>query len=109
MTIEKPKLIRDYEGGYMRFGRPIKNGWGEMPTGTVFKITSSGITAHFESMPCDCCGFKFRFSAKGRDKFKGGEWLGYKYPIICGNCDTELPEGCEGIFKDQKHCELNNE
>ena len=27
---------------------------------------------------------------------------------ICGNCDTALPEGCGGIFKDnEQHCALN--
>lgn len=26
-------------------------------------------------------------------------------PEICGNCDTALPQGCGGIFKDDgKHC-----
>lgn len=29
-------------------------------------------------------------------------------PVVCGNCDTALPEGCGGLFKDDgKHCRLN--
>ena len=29
-------------------------------------------------------------------------------PLVCGNCDTTLPEGCGGLFKDDgKHCRLN--
>ena len=29
-------------------------------------------------------------------------------PVVCGNCETALPEGCGGLFKDDgKHCRLN--
>lgn len=105
LPIEKPKLVRDWVGGYVRFNRPIKNGYGVMPAGTVFKVEAAAVTAHFISEPCECCGFKFRFTAKGKGKFDGAEWLGYELAKACGNCDTELPEGCGGIFKNEKQCE----
>lgn len=29
-------------------------------------------------------------------------------PVVCGNCETALPEGCGGLFKDDgRHCLLN--
>lgn len=30
-------------------------------------------------------------------------------PVICGNCDTALPEGCGGLFRDEgPACRLNH-
>ena len=79
--IKGPKLIKEWVGGYVKTLRVIRNGLGEMQEGTIFKIESSGIRAHFVSLPCPCCGFKFRFSDKTKHKFDNMEWLGYNQPF----------------------------
>ncbi len=76
----RPKRVKDWAGGYIRTKHRVSNGYGSMPAGTIFKITSAGITAHFESIPCECCGFQFKYSNKSRYKFNDLEWLGYQYP-----------------------------
>ena len=79
--MERPKLVRDWKGGYVKALTRVRNGWGEMPAGTVYKIESAGITAHFKSLPCPCCGFKFSFTRKSKSKFDNMEWLGYNQPV----------------------------
>lgn len=76
----QPKLVRDWKDGYVKATREIRTGGGRMPSGTTYKVTSSGVTAHLESMPCECCGVVFNFTMRGTNKFKGFEWLGYENP-----------------------------
>lgn len=78
--MKRPKLVRDWENGYVKSLKPVSNGWGSMPKGTIFQITSSGIKAHFKSLPCNCCGLQFSFSSKSRHKFDDMKWLGYDFP-----------------------------
>ena len=77
--LKRPKLVRDWIGGFVRATREIQNGWNKSPAGSVFQITSTGITAHFDGMPCKCCGVTMRFTKKGKAKFDEFEWLGYDY------------------------------
>jgi len=93
--VQKPKLIRDWAGGYVRSMRIIRNGYGEMPAGTVYKIQSAGITAHFMSLPCPCCGFKFSFSSKSRHKFDDMEWLGYNKPPDANRAKQVVEIACD--------------
>ncbi len=78
--MKRPKLVRDWVNGYVKSLKPVSNGQGSMPKGTIFQITSAGIKAHFKSFPCNCCGFQFSFSSKSRHKFDDMEWLGYDFP-----------------------------
>ena len=36
--------------------------------------------------------------------FTLSEWIAYQGAPVCGNCDTRLPEGCGGLFKDEAPC-----
>jgi len=78
--LKRPQLIRDWENGFVKAKKEISNGWGSMPANTIYHISSCGITAHLESHCCEECGFKFKFTMKGKDKFKNFEWLGYEIP-----------------------------
>lgn len=76
-----PKRVKDWVGNYVKALRPIRNGLGEMPAGTIYRVSaSSGMTVWFEALPCKCCGFKFHFSQQGRNKFNGMEFLGNELP-----------------------------
>ena len=63
--MKEPKLVRDWKNGYVKATREIKTGGGRMPNGTIYKVTSSGITVHLESIPCKCCGVAFNFTMRG--------------------------------------------
>jgi len=76
MGLERPKLVRDWENGFVKTNREIRTGAGSMPANTVYKITGSGVTAHLESLRCECCGRDFRFTIRGKNKFADFEWLG---------------------------------
>lgn len=91
--LTRPKLIRDFAGGYVRSNRAIENGLAEMPVGTVFKVESSGVAARLKSLPCSCCGIRMRVTIKGRDKFNDFDWLGYEPPGRAVGQD-----GCETNF-----------
>jgi len=78
--MKRPKLIRDWEGGYVKILKEVSNYNGSMPAGTIFKVKRSGKTAYFESLPCKCCGFKFSYNCKTKYKFNDVEWLGYDFP-----------------------------
>ncbi len=78
--MKRPKLVRDWENGYVKILKEVKNHYGSMPPGTIFKVRRSGITADFESLPCGCCGFKFSYHDKTQYKFDNVEWLGYDFP-----------------------------
>ncbi len=78
--MKKPKLVRDWKNGYVKILKEVKNHYGSMPPGTIFKVRHSGITVDFESLPCGCCGFKFSYHDKTKYKFDDVEWLGYDFP-----------------------------
>lgn len=80
--MKHPKRVKDYAGGYVKATREVSNGVGKMPAGTIYKIRSAGITFHFESLPCSCCGHQFKFTSKGTLDHKLGDmhWLGYDRP-----------------------------
>lgn len=80
LELEKPRLVRDWVGGFVRANREITNGYARMPAGTVYKITNAGMKLHFESMPCQHCGIVLRFTISGKNKLDGFEWLGYQNP-----------------------------
>jgi len=78
---ESPKRIKDWVGGFVQAMIPIRNSLGEMPSGTIYRVTcSSGMTVWFESIACPCCQLKFRFSRQGSDKFSRMIYLGRELP-----------------------------
>ena len=66
LKIEPPHKVDDWSGCNVLSKRIVRSGLGEMPAGTIFLITSSGITKHLQSIPCKCCGFKFIVTSQAK-------------------------------------------
>ncbi|MEN6433677.1 MAG: hypothetical protein ABFD06_12585, partial [Smithella sp.] len=58
--------VDDWVGCHILSKKIVRNGLGELPAGTIFIITSSGITKHFQSLPCKCCGFKLMATSRNK-------------------------------------------
>ena len=63
---QPPSKVEEWEGHYIISKYKVATRLAELPAGTIFKITSSGITKHFESLPCECCGMKLFVTSKVR-------------------------------------------
>lgn len=53
---------RDWIGKAVRSLRPMKNGWAELPAGTLFTIRGKHGGFELVSEPCPCCGIKVHMS-----------------------------------------------
>jgi hypothetical protein len=53
-----PKLKRDYDGLLVKVIKTLKNGYVEVPAGTICKITNAHGGLDLISMPCPSCGIK---------------------------------------------------
>lgn len=71
-----PRLLRGYEGCYVKSLTPIENGLAVAPPGTVYLVEFSGVKAHLKAIPCHCCGIEFKVTLSGRDKFRNYTFLG---------------------------------
>jgi len=54
--IKWPKLKRDHVGCTVKTIKPIRNGWGEIPLGTICTVTYSRNGLSLDSDLCACCG-----------------------------------------------------
>jgi hypothetical protein len=62
--IEPPENVKDWENHLVISTKIIGNQLGEMPAGTTFVITTSGITKHLQTLPCIHCGLIFKVTSK---------------------------------------------
>ena len=55
-VINAPKKVADWKGLLVRSKAETSTMLAKFKRGTIFRITSSGITKHLETLPCECCG-----------------------------------------------------
>lgn len=68
VVVPHPKKKGDYKGRLVRTKIAMKNGWGEIPPGTIATITSqSPKGSSIEAVACDCCGMKAIMSRIGAE------------------------------------------
>jgi len=65
-VVPTPRLVRDWTNKLVRSRGIVRNGLGEMPAGTLFRITNSGARKSLRSLPCDRCGFSLLVSVSGK-------------------------------------------
>jgi hypothetical protein len=56
------RAVPEWRGVKVRSLRALRNGWAEMPAGTIFTITRKFSGFDLESDPCEHCGIKMRIS-----------------------------------------------
>ncbi len=61
-----PNAVEDWRGCHILSKKVVRTGLGELPAETIFLMTSSGITKHFQSLPCKCCGLKLMVTSKAK-------------------------------------------
>ena len=54
--IKAPKKVADWKGLLARSKVETSTMLAKFRRGTIFRITSSGITKYLETLPCECCG-----------------------------------------------------
>lgn len=76
-VITPPMRAMKWVGMFIRSKYEMNNGYANFPKGTIFKITSSGITKHLETLPCPCCNVKLKMTSK--DKI---DWFITKFDFL---------------------------
>ena len=54
--INAPKKVADWKGLLVRSKVETSTMLAKFKPGTIFKVTSSGVTKYLETLPCECCG-----------------------------------------------------
>lgn len=62
--ISAPKKVADWEGLLVRSKVETSTMLAKFKSGTVFKVTSSGVTKYLETLPCECCGIIAKMTVK---------------------------------------------
>ena len=57
-TIKPPKKVSDWKGLLVRSKRETSTQLATFKEGTIFLITSSGLTKCLKTLPCECCGIQ---------------------------------------------------
>ena len=62
--ISAPKKVADWKGLLVRSKVETSTMLAKFKPGTVFKVTSSGVTKYLETLPCECCGIIGKMTVK---------------------------------------------
>lgn len=63
--ISAPKKVADWKGLLVRSKVETSTMLAKFKRGTIFRITSSGITKYLETLPCECCGIVGKMTVGG--------------------------------------------
>ena len=63
--ISAPKKVADWKGLLVRSKVETSTMLAKFKCGTIFRITSSGITKYLETLPCECCGIIGKMTVGG--------------------------------------------
>ena len=63
--ISAPKKVADWKGLLVRSKAETSTMLAKFKRGTIFRITSGGITKHLETLPCECCGLVAKMTVGG--------------------------------------------
>lgn len=55
-VIKAPKKVAEWKGFLVRSKVETSTMLANFKPGTIFKVTSSGVTKYLETLPCECCG-----------------------------------------------------
>ena len=70
-TVHPPKLKRDWKGKMIRTRDVIRNGWGEIPKGSVGVISYQGPKgSNITFNACPCCRLKATVSQVSQEKLE---------------------------------------
>lgn len=64
-VINAPKKVADWKGLLVRSKVETSTMLAKFKRGTLFRITSSGITKYLETLPCECCGIVGKMTVGG--------------------------------------------
>lgn len=64
--ISAPKKVADWKGLLVRSKVETSTMLAKFKRGTIFRITSSGITKRLETLPCECCGIVGKMTVNDR-------------------------------------------
>ena len=62
--INAPKKVADWKGLLVRSKVETSTMLAKFKGGTIFRITSSGVTKYLETLPCECCGIIAKMTMK---------------------------------------------
>ena len=62
--INAPKKVADWKGLLVRSRVETSTMLAKFKPGTIFKLTSSGVTKYLETLPCECCGLIVKMTMK---------------------------------------------
>ena len=62
--ISAPKKVADWKGFLVRSKVETSTMLAKFKRGTIFRITSSGITKYLETLPCECCSIIAKMTMK---------------------------------------------
>lgn len=63
--IKAPKKVADWKGLLVRSKGENSTMLAKFRAGTIFRITSSGLTKYLETLPCECCGLVAKMTVGG--------------------------------------------
>lgn len=102
------KRVSDWKGLQVRSIAPVKNGFAEMPIGTLYKVTNAlgGLT--LQSAPCKCCGMEMfirgvhpRSVEVVTDDMLREEAAGKLYAVMHDLKTNRLPKGLPTELRDR--------